>query len=660
MKKIISVILAITVLLSCSMSAFAAEYVKIPVNKNWDAVIYESKGFMGGVIEVSDKTGGSYLYALMDKNGKLLTDFEVGTLALFPDGSYAYGKDVRDKDFITTDYYIIFGKAGKAFKTLQTVKNGQNMNPYYWMVYNISEHMTWESYYAETAIYDTALLPFGNGYHIFSSDGNPIFTGEKSAYTMVDRGVWIELLDLYENRIGWANKNTREFTTTTPANAYTSSGGYGAVKNGDIYEVYNNAGELQFTYDGSQYTCTVAELKFDKNGYAVVHDNDPYRNFKYGMIDTKGNLVLPCEYGWLSDTEAGVIRAVGPHMIYTHRDAYGLIDINGNVILDYQYGYITPFENGVAAFREMFSSDKGGYVDTKGNVITEARYITDDNALGRWGVYVKETGEIKNENPAVALYDRSGRRLTTKQYEQIGQFHEGLAPVLYNVNDSGRGGLDNKWRLGYIDTTGREVIPAEYRFTIFGESSGSKLFKYSEMPLFKSGATILSDGSRQYIVHNPLMTHGVNALKNASTVMVNGEKIAVDAYTINGFNYFKLRDVATMLNGTEKQFNVGWNTVKGAIDIQTGKGYSAELVSDGQSSANARLSYPIVYQNGVLLNEFNDDREQTYGLTAYDLCINDQYGNTFFQLRDLGKLLDFNVSFDAVNNCISIDTTKPY
>ena len=34
--------------------------------------------------------------------------------------------------------------------------------------------------------------------------------------------------------------------------------------------------------------------------------------------------------------------------------------------------------------------------------------------------------------------------------------------------------------------------------------------------------------------------------------------------------------------------------------------------------------------------------------------------NNYFKLRDLGQAFDFDVSWDGANNCIVIDTTKPY
>lgn len=661
MKKFTAFFLA---LLLFSVSASAAGYVAIPVNKNYNAVCYEDGGFLGGLVQVTEKNN-SMRYALMDKNGNVLTDSDMAAVAVFLDGSYVYTKEEL-KNGSAWNRTIVFVKNGKVLNTIETLRDGQELYPPYYTALNTYE----KEYHSESALFDVTVLPFydfsynGSHHHLYTSDGKPLYTGTPAATYMVDRGVWIELLDVKEKRIGWVNKNTCEFTVETPENPYIHCGGYGAVKNGNVYEVYNNEGELQFTYNGSQYTCTVSDLRFDKNGYAIVYKKPVYGSDTYGIIDTKGNLVVPLEYAAISDTEDGVIRAAKREE-YGTNIRYGLLDLSGNVIVDFQYAYITPFENGIAAYRKMFYRDKGGYIDTAGNVLAEGQYLTDDNCLGKWGVYVAPTGEEivtkQSEDSVVsysevALYDKSGKRLTKKPYEYIGQFNEGLAPVLYVV-DPLRNDLSNTWRLGYIDTHGNEVIPCEFRFTNYDRL---KPYYYTSLPLFKSGAVVLYKDNAQYIVHNPLMTNGVTALKNTATVMVNGEKVAVDAYNVDGYNYFRLRDVAAMLNGTGKQFNVGWNTAKSAIDLQMGKGYAGAITFDGQASANARLSYPTVYRDGALINEFNDERIQTFCLSAYDVCVNGSYGNNFIKLRDLGQFFDFNVSYDEANRCISIDTTKPY
>lgn len=60
-----------------------------------------------------------------------------------------------------------------------------------------------------------------------------------------------------------------------------------------------------------------------------------------------------------------------------------------------------------------------------------------------------------------------------------------------------------------------------------------------------------------------------------SIVLVNGKAVAFDAYNIGGNNYFKLRDVANAINGSEKQFEVTWDGSKNAINLISNNAYTA-------------------------------------------------------------------------------------
>ena len=64
---------------------------------------------------------------------------------------------------------------------------------------------------------------------------------------------------------------------------------------------------------------------------------------------------------------------------------------------------------------------------------------------------------------------------------------------------------------------------------------------------------------------------GTSAVPTASTVLVNAQNVAFDAYLINGNNYFKLRDIGAAFN-----FGVDWDGAKNTIVIDTSKGYTAE------------------------------------------------------------------------------------
>lgn len=137
------------------------------------------------------------------------------------------------------------------------------------------------------------------------------------------------------------------------------------------------------------------------------------------------------------------------------------------------------------------------------------------------------------------------------------------------------------------------------------------------------------------------------ATPNRSTVLVNGEAVAFDAYTINQNNYFKLRDLAKVLSGTGKQFEVTWDGSKNAINMTSGQPYTTvggEMVQGDGTDKTAGLNASIIYLNG-----------QPIQLTAY--TINQ---NNYFKLRDIGTTFNFDVTWDGARNTIIIDTTKGY
>ena len=49
------------------------------------------------------------------------------------------------------------------------------------------------------------------------------------------------------------------------------------------------------------------------------------------------------------------------------------------------------------------------------------------------------------------------------------------------------------------------------------------------------------------------------AVASNAKVAVNGAEIAPEAYTIDGYTFFKLRDVAAAVAGTEAGFDVTWD-----------------------------------------------------------------------------------------------------
>jgi hypothetical protein len=137
------------------------------------------------------------------------------------------------------------------------------------------------------------------------------------------------------------------------------------------------------------------------------------------------------------------------------------------------------------------------------------------------------------------------------------------------------------------------------------------------------------------------------ATPTASTLYFDGKQINMDGYTINGNNYFKLRDLAYMLNGTSKQFEIGWDGQNDAISLTSGKSYTTvggEMVGKGAGSKNAIPTNSTIYLNGSKIS-----------LTAYTI-----QGNNYFKLRDVGQTFNFGVDWDGINNAISVNTNVGY
>lgn len=137
------------------------------------------------------------------------------------------------------------------------------------------------------------------------------------------------------------------------------------------------------------------------------------------------------------------------------------------------------------------------------------------------------------------------------------------------------------------------------------------------------------------------------AMPTNDALIANGAFQNPTVYKIGGSNYFKIRDLAAILNGTEKQFSVGYDRKLQSVTIATGQGYAKQSTDLAGASAGdaqtATVSKDTIYINSQKVN-----------VEVYKIG-----GNNYFKLRDLGKALNFYVGWTKERG-VFIETNKPY
>lgn len=142
----------------------------------------------------------------------------------------------------------------------------------------------------------------------------------------------------------------------------------------------------------------------------------------------------------------------------------------------------------------------------------------------------------------------------------------------------------------------------------------------------------------------------VMSVPNSSRIIVDGEPISIDAYTINGNNYFKLRDIAYLLKikNSQRQFEIKWDNIAKTIYIITSESYTPaggelKTLIDASPQKAVKNSSPV-YLDGNRIE-----------LTAYTIN-----SNNYFKLRDIASAVNFDVDWDGENKTIIIETNCDY
>lgn len=130
----------------------------------------------------------------------------------------------------------------------------------------------------------------------------------------------------------------------------------------------------------------------------------------------------------------------------------------------------------------------------------------------------------------------------------------------------------------------------------------------------------------------------IEVYKTAQKVALNGKNANIYGYTIDGYNYFKLRDVAAALKDTNSKFNIEFD--QGKVLIKKGQDYT--ITSEDQKAV-LKSALAEETDNQVFLGE------EILKAKAYKIG-----GYNYYKLRDLSEPLGFVVDYNKESDTILI------
>lgn len=164
---------------------------------------------------------------------------------------------------------------------------------------------------------------------------------------------------------------------------------------------------------------------------------------KFGLINRSGQSILPVEFDHISNFEHGVA-------VVWRDNLAGLVNTSGELILPVEYQNLTLIDDGFVLLQDIMHA---GLADTTGTIHIPCGKYTEISRLpnGLLKVYIGQKCSIITFDEQVVV---------PPNYHKIGEYQEGLFPVGQLKNIVLGNGSDTKW--GWVNDQGQEVIPLEY------------------------------------------------------------------------------------------------------------------------------------------------------------------------------------------------------
>ncbi len=211
----------------------------------------------------------------------------------------------------------------------------------------------------------------------------------------------------------------------------------------------NLKGEKIFSENHSSFNIT-------NNGNTVIKNSKKQGYRQYSILNMDGSLVK--KFGKDTILSSNYYDSSSDILLYKTDYKYGYIDSKGTIITNARFSDASHFKNDYAIVKylenesDFFSISR--IINKKGKFAKEEKYQSIDFKRSITFYGGQETDEnfyYFKINDKVGLLDENLNVIVEPKYSQIGKFNEGLAFV---ANEEGK--------YGFIDTKGKEIISLIY------------------------------------------------------------------------------------------------------------------------------------------------------------------------------------------------------
>jgi len=304
----------------------------------------------------------------------------------------------------------------------------------------------------------------------------------------------------------------------------------------------------------------------DEAGYFII-----YSNGRYGYYDTfKRTAVMSYQYQRILPPSEGLSLAVKDGL-------YGFVDTNLRTVIPFNYSYAGKFEDGLSI---VMKNGKYGYINTKGEEVIPCIYeeaepfneglavVRVDRNYGcidKAGTFVipDEFGYIQGFENGVSIAKLSGRYVVLRNPIRYESFAEAVPSGAKIKVDGEPADIE-----AYV-IEGHNYIQIKDLAYVLRGSYKKFDFEYradADMLILYNNKVYVPGGSEQ--IKSRYAKPRAALCEEITIGTAYGGKVRALSYIIAGGRYFKLRDIAALVD-----FSVEWNADDGEIVITTAKPY---------------------------------------------------------------------------------------